>query len=252
MRIQVDLGQSDVSMKTMENDRALTKKQKQSQQNKKYHESNREVILARKRKNYQLTKDQPKIPLTEEELTAKRKYDREYKRKMRLTESGKERQDQNDKRYRDRNKLKIQQRRKDRYAANRQVKREANKAYYRANAEKLKKDKRDWCKSNRDRVRISEKAIEHKRRAAAGKLTSYDILMVLEHSCGICPYCLHKIDLKQSQIEHCVPLSRGGINSIENVVASCEKCNKQKNNKTPLEYLLNWPKVTDRYATETK
>jgi 5-methylcytosine-specific restriction endonuclease McrA len=38
------------------------------------------------------------------------------------------------------------------------------------------------------------------------------------------------------EIEHKTPLSRGGMNEDNNVVASCSACNREKGTKTEREY----------------
>ena len=59
-----------------------------------------------------------------------------------------------------------------------------------------------------------------------------------------CQYCKSKThDLT---IDHVVPKSRGGTDSWDNVVASCQKCNVKKGNRTPKEarmHLLKHPRA---------
>ena len=47
-----------------------------------------------------------------------------------------------------------------------------------------------------------------------------------------CQYCGRKLRTDQLNIDHVIPLSRGGKNSWENVVCSCIPCNMRKGNKT--------------------
>lgn len=47
-----------------------------------------------------------------------------------------------------------------------------------------------------------------------------------------CQYCQRKEELT---IDHVLPRSRGGIDSWENVVACCQRCNVKKGNMTPKE-----------------
>jgi len=39
------------------------------------------------------------------------------------------------------------------------------------------------------------------------------------------------------EIDHLTPISRGGTNDLNNLKASCRKCNRQKKDKTEQEYL---------------
>lgn len=215
--------------------------------NRLYHAANRERILARKKENYQKNKDKPKKEKTEDEKAAARKYQREWRRENRKTPEGKAKQKANDKRYQEKNKEKIKSRRKEQYSQNSEKIRASNKKYYETNADKCKAQKREYCKLNRDRVRLSEKAIEHKRRSAKGKLTAADVELCIDEANGHCVYCGREFCRKELQIDHVIPLTRGGYNSPDNVIASCGRCNKRKRNKTPLEFLLNWPRVTSVY-----
>lgn len=45
--------------------------------------------------------------------------------------------------------------------------------------------------------------------------------------------------------EHVIPLSRGGTNSPDNVKSACERCNSEKGNRTPEEWIKRW------YRSET-
>lgn len=47
-----------------------------------------------------------------------------------------------------------------------------------------------------------------------------------------CQYCGRKLRTEDLNLDHVVPLSRGGKNSWENVVCSCISCNMRKGNRT--------------------
>lgn len=49
---------------------------------------------------------------------------------------------------------------------------------------------------------------------------------------GQCVYC----GAKATEIDHIIPKSSGGTNSIHNLVASCRSCNQMKSNKTLKEF----------------
>jgi hypothetical protein len=50
-----------------------------------------------------------------------------------------------------------------------------------------------------------------------------------------CLYCGNRASRHQLTRDHVLPVSRGGSNKWENVVAACRRCNWQKDNKTPEE-----------------
>ena len=45
-----------------------------------------------------------------------------------------------------------------------------------------------------------------------------------------CFYCSKNLSFKQMSIDHFYPLSKGGTNDIFNIVCSCKKCNREKEN----------------------
>lgn len=56
---------------------------------------------------------------------------------------------------------------------------------------------------------------------------------VLERDAHSCQYCEAKGD--QLTIDHVIPRSRGGVDSWENLVAACVRCNVKKGSRTPKE-----------------
>lgn len=54
-----------------------------------------------------------------------------------------------------------------------------------------------------------------------------------------CSYCGKEISRKSMHIDHVIPISRGGVNSIDNLVPSCRSCNLSKGTMT----LNNFRKV---------
>ena len=50
---------------------------------------------------------------------------------------------------------------------------------------------------------------------------------------GCCAYCGRKTVLLQQ--DHIIPISKGGMHTITNIVPACGPCNSRKFNKTPEE-----------------
>ena len=50
-----------------------------------------------------------------------------------------------------------------------------------------------------------------------------------------CQYCCRRFKARELNIDHVMPLSRGGATSWKNVVLSCIPCNHRKRNRTPAE-----------------
>jgi 5-methylcytosine-specific restriction endonuclease McrA len=60
-----------------------------------------------------------------------------------------------------------------------------------------------------------------------------------------CQYCGRVFSQAELNLDHVVPLSRGGTSSWENVVCACIPCNSRKGNRTPHEagmHLVRMPK----------
>lgn len=54
---------------------------------------------------------------------------------------------------------------------------------------------------------------------------------------GRCVYCGKKFEYRELQIEHKIPVSRGGpIDDPKNIQLACSTCNKQKGTMTDEEY----------------
>jgi len=84
-------------------------------------------------------------------------------------------------------------------------------------------------------------------------------LELLQKQGGICLYTGNAIspsDLPSLEIEHIVPRSRGGPDAQYNYVLTDEKTNKEKDNKTPFEWLCSdkqrWASYVDRVRSRTK
>ena len=51
-----------------------------------------------------------------------------------------------------------------------------------------------------------------------------------------CYWCKKLVPKKLRQVDHIIPLSRGGAHSIDNLCRSCRHCNLSKNNQMPEEF----------------
>ena len=52
----------------------------------------------------------------------------------------------------------------------------------------------------------------------------------LKRSGGVCACCGKKMTTKTMTVDHIIPISRGGTNDAENLIALCPECNKEKGN----------------------
>lgn len=144
---------------------------------------------------------------------------------------------------------------------NPEYKTDYNRSYHAANGEKLRADMRAYYAANQDAQRARRRAYyaanrkaiiarqyEHTNRRRALRqsapgdgisLEDWDIILELCDFC--CAYC--SVGLTEetgSEIEHVIPLSRGGWDDPSNAVPACRTCNASKNDKTPGEWRPDW------------
>jgi 5-methylcytosine-specific restriction endonuclease McrA len=118
-------------------------------------------------------------------------------------------------------------------------KRESDRKYYKAHTEKEFKRVRKWQKEHPENCRLSQ----HRRRArlnGKGDYTIDELYGQFEQQEGFCFYCgelLYSSFDNVIHVDHKIPVSRGGSNTIENIVISCASCNLKKGTKTPEEFL---------------
>ena len=95
-----------------------------------------------------------------------------------------------------------------------------------------------WRAANSERARAYVRLAGHRRRSAAGGeiIKVEDWLALLAEHDGRCAYCGVRPDLIEA--DHRIPLSRGGKNTIANILPACRRCNRSKWTKTEVEYRL--------------
>ena len=115
----------------------------------------------------------------------------------------------------------IRRRERERYAQDPTRKREGAKKWARANRAKatLIQQRRRVRKAGNDSRRVLDR----------------DLRRMKHRQRGACFYCGQ---LGRLTIEHLIPVSRGGRDSIGNYVLACHSCNASKGNRTVMEYRL--------------
>lgn len=84
------------------------------------------------------------------------------------------------------------------------------------------------------------KASRHKRRAKIrsceiNDLTSEQVSLLLDNF-KFCIYCSSK---EMLSIDHVIPISRGGANTLSNLVVACKKCNNSKRARDVNDFLVS-------------
>jgi 5-methylcytosine-specific restriction endonuclease McrA len=133
------------------------------------------------------------------------------------------------------------------YEKNRDKLLESMAEWRKANFEKKAEADRAWALANKDKVKVNAKNyyLRHPaknsqnrqlrrarlRNARIYKVREKDLLKILRSPCVYC-------GSKGEQVDHIIPLSRGGSHSIGNLTSSCARCNLTKNNKFVAEWKL--------------
>ena len=131
----------------------------------------------------------------------------------------------NRKRYH-RLKKQISEQRKERRKANPEQFRAYYRTYYK------------W-KSKTSYYRVKALSRIHAARSATGKTSKSAIerLVAIKERGTSCFYCGRNVRGQSANIEHIIPLARGGTNTEENLTVACEHCNKSKHSKMPNEFI---------------
>lgn len=133
------------------------------------------------------------------------------------------------------------------YIQNKKAINEQNKKWAANNKERKAEADRNWVKLNKDKVAASAKRyylrhpekiskVRHERRARLRKaslfqVTIKDLKKIMQKPCIYC-------GKKAEQLDHIIPLSRGGQHSVGNLAPACKPCNLSKNNKLVSEWKL--------------
>ena len=99
---------------------------------------------------------------------------------------------------------------------------------------------RDWISKNPDKA-LSKNT---KRRLALDpantlQISKKEVIRLYNSKCFYCG------STEKMQIDHAVPLARGGRHSIGNLLPACEMCNKSKHSKTIMEF-RQWKAVVEQ------
>ena len=76
---------------------------------------------------------------------------------------------------------------------------------------------------------------EAKSRVRSEKMTSQDLLDRLEVFDGCCAYCSELLG-KNKQVDHVVPISKLGADTLDNIVFVCQSCNCSKGDRDFLDW----------------
>ncbi len=102
--------------------------------------------------------------------------------------------------------------------------------FYQRNKERLLAKNREWVQANPDKRRASELRSEARRRGArVGDTISRP--EAYERFNGLCHICGGAVSRDKFEIEHVIPIIKGGEHSWSNIAIAHPKCNRSKGGK---------------------
>jgi len=124
--------------------------------------------------------------------------------------------------------------------------RDYRKKYYEKNREKIIEYVTKWRERNPEAYKAINAKGDYRRRVLERnckifKVTEKDTKRLRQQPCA---FCGERSDI---QIDHIIPLSKGGVHGIGNFQPLCESCNKSKSDK----YMIEWVAHSKKYRNET-
>lgn len=117
--------------------------------------------------------------------------------------------------------------------------REQSRQWALRNPEKRRAAQQDWWKENKHRaISYSAKRRAVQRGAQLGDRKEYiEFVRWAKTTPNLrCSYCNEVVPPERRDIDHVIPLSRGGADSVDNLCVACLSCNRQKHAKTAEEF----------------
>jgi hypothetical protein len=107
---------------------------------------------------------------------------------------------------------------------------------------------KEWRNNNKDKLKLINQKNKMIRKNVIGSHTKKDLDNLLLRQNGVCPLCNEKLVENNIQLDHIIPVSKGGTNFIGNLQYTCAKCNISKNNMPSIKYknkIKNYPSEDD-------
>jgi hypothetical protein len=104
------------------------------------------------------------------------------------------------------------------------------KAWSKANPEKRAAYQKTWRKANREVLQVQQR---RRRKRLVGKIAGEDWRRLVARHNGLCAYCQER---PATEIDHVIPVSRGGRHTIGNVLPACRSCNLSKRARLLIEW----------------
>jgi 5-methylcytosine-specific restriction endonuclease McrA len=109
------------------------------------------------------------------------------------------------------------------------------------NPAQTKQSRRRWAENNPEKMRASRiKALQKRRLLEKSSTYQIPVKAIMKLQKNACFYCGAKENI---EIDHIVPISKGGRNSEGNLISACVACNRSKGAKFLMEWKLKRKKM---------
>jgi len=120
---------------------------------------------------------------------------------------------------------------------NAEKKREANKRHYQENKARYRELQQKWQQENPERLKALSCNSYARRRArkvqnGIYKVTNKDLVRMYEKPCVFCG------EHENIQIDHVIPIAKGGVHGIGNLQTLCQSCNSKKSDKYMMQFKM--------------
>jgi len=104
-------------------------------------------------------------------------------------------------------------------------------------AEKRRAEVREWYANNKDKRAMYEQNRRARKRGDGGGVDANFHRELMARQRGKCACCAANLGHTKPNLDHIIPLARGGKHERTNLQLLCWRCNNQKHSKDPVEFM---------------
>ena len=137
--------------------------------------------------------------------------------------------------YREAHRTELSEKQRQRYYANREKVLDYMRDYRRENREEVAERKRKWAAENPHLRWVGTYRQRCKANGLDPHIEDFTRADVINRYGDSCAYCRGEFQ----ELDHYVPVSKGGTHTLDNVRPSCTRCNRSKMSADPVEWLAS-------------